>query len=69
MNKNEKFVWAERLLFTMLLVTMGMAGAAYETYKRDINNIILVPLIIIFLFSSYGLYLLFLGVARRKLLR
>ena len=46
----------ERLIFGLLLIGMAGAGFIYEYYGEEIQGIVLVPLVAIYLLACYAVY-------------
>ncbi len=67
MELSRRIQLIERVLFGVLLVGCGGAGALYELYNDEIRAAVLLPLLIAYLFVCYGVYLLLLRLALEKI--
>ena len=68
-DKINRLLRIERILFALLLIAMSLAGAFYELYKGQMEGILLIALLSIYLLGCYGSYRLLLRAARRKVFR
>ncbi|MBA2919176.1 hypothetical protein GON01_14850 [Sphingomonas sp. MAH-20] len=69
MDKQRKARAAERILFTMLVAALGVAGFAYERLRPEVPPWQLVGLICAGLFITYAAYRLALNIVLRNLKR